>query len=301
MADLEHLRSFLAMYREGSVTRAAKVVHLTQPALSAQLRALEAHLGRRLFTRRARGLEATPAAHSLAASIAPHLDALGVLADHARAGSEQIAGMVALGGPAELLGKRVVGMLAPLVERGLRLRLSFGLPPALIGELAAGDLDLVVATTRVARAGIDYERFYAEDFVLIAGRDWAARLPRKLIEARGARALDDAPLVAYGDDLPIIRRYYRAVFGVRASKPAAVIAPDLRAVMHAVVAGAGISVLPRYLCVDFLARGELIEIGPPGAAVSNALYLATRAIRTVRQAPRVALVAELLRRAAAGW
>src|SRR4051794_8190703 len=124
MADLGHLRSFLAMYRAGSVTRAAKLVHLTQPALSAQLRSLEAHLGRRLFTRRARGLEATPAAHGLAAAIAPHLDALGAIAEHARVGSQEIAGTIALGGPAELLGKRVVGMLAPLVERGLRMRLA---------------------------------------------------------------------------------------------------------------------------------------------------------------------------------
>jgi DNA-binding transcriptional LysR family regulator len=190
-------------------------------------------------------------------------------------------------------------MLAPLVERGLRLRLRFGLPPSLIEELATGDLDLVVATTRVARRGIDYERFYTEDFVLVAGRDWAARLPRAVVEAHGARALDAAPLVAYADELPIIRRYYRTVFGVRASATAAVIAPDLRAVMHAVIAGAGISVLPRYLCSDFFARGELIDIGPPGATASNALYLAMRSAG--RRPPRVDLVAEMLRRAAAGW
>lgn len=294
MADLEHLRSFLAMYRAGSVTRAAKVVHLTQPALSAQLKALEAHLGRRLFTRKARGLEATPAAHGLAAAIAPHVDALDVLADHARAGSQAIAGTVAIGGPAELLGKRVVGMLAPLVERGLQMRLAFGLPAPLIDALAAGDLELVIATTRVARRGIDYERFYAEELVLIAGRAWAARLPRRL----DAAALEAAPLVAYADDLPILRRYWRTVLGARLTRTAAVIAPDLRAVMHAVIAGAGISVLPRYLCADFLARGELIDVAP-GQAASNALYLATRS--AVRPTPRLALVVELLRRAAAGW
>jgi DNA-binding transcriptional LysR family regulator len=293
MADLEHLRSFLAMYRAGSVTRAAKLVHLTQPALSAQLRALEAHLGRRLFARKARGIEATPAAHALAAAIAPHVDALGVAAEGARVGSQEIAGVVAIGGPAELLGKRVVGMLAPLVERGLRMRLAFGLPGPLIDELAAGDLELVIATQRVARPGIDYARFYVEELILIAGRDWAARLPRKL----DAAALEAAPLVAYADDLPILRRYWRAVLGARLTRPAAVIAPDLRAVMHAVIAGAGVSVLPRYLCTDFLARGELLDLGP--GAATNALYLATRG--QARPTPRLALVIELLRRAAATW
>jgi DNA-binding transcriptional LysR family regulator len=299
MADLGHLRSFLAIYRAGTLTRATRLVHLTQPALSQQLRSLEVHLGRRLFTRLPRGLEPTPAAHDLAAAIGPHLDALGAIAEDARVGAERIAGSITLGGPAELLGKRVVGMLAPLVERGLTTRLRFGLPPELIDELAAGDLDLVIATTRVPRRGIDFERFYTEELILVAGRGWAARLPRKLFEQHGARALDGVPLVAYTDELPIIRRYYRTVFGVRSTTRARVIAPDLRAVMHAVIAGAGVSVLPRYLSSDFLARGELIEIGPPGVPPTNTLYLATRG--TVRRHPRVDLVAELLRRAATGW
>ena len=95
MADLGHLRSFLAIYRAGSLTRAARLVHLTQPALSQQLRSLEAHLGRRLFTRLPRGLEPTPAAHDLATTIGPHLDALGAIAEHARVGAEHIAGPIA--------------------------------------------------------------------------------------------------------------------------------------------------------------------------------------------------------------
>jgi DNA-binding transcriptional LysR family regulator len=177
--------------------------------------------------------------------------------------------------------------------------MRFGLPPELIDELAAGDLDLVIATTRVARRGIDLEPFYAEELVLATGRTWAARLPRKLFEQRGARALDGVPLVAYGDELPMIRRYYRVVFGARPSVRAQVIAPDLRAVMHAVIAGAGVSVLPRYLGADFFARGELVEIGPPGPPPTNTLYLATRAAG--RRRPRIELVTELLRRAASGW
>lgn len=298
MADLGHLRSFLAIYRAGSLTAAAKRVHLTQPALSQQLRALETQLGRRLFTRKPRGLEPTPAAHGLAAAAAPHLDALTAIADDARAGAAHIAGPITIGGPAELLGKRVVGLLAPLVERGLRPRLRFGLPSELLDELAAGDLELAIATQRLARRGIDFEPFYTEELILVGGRAWAAQLPRSRFEQRGAAALDDVPLVAYSDELPLIRRYWRAVFDARVAARAQVIAPDLRAVMHAVVAGAGISVLPRYLCVDFLGRGELVELGPGGAPPTNTLYLARR---TARSHPRIELVAELIRRAAAGW
>jgi Bacterial regulatory helix-turn-helix protein, lysR family len=59
MADLEYLRAFLATYRSGSVTKAAEYVHLSQPAVSGQIKALEQQLGRTLFTRTPRGIVST--------------------------------------------------------------------------------------------------------------------------------------------------------------------------------------------------------------------------------------------------
>jgi len=53
------LDSFLAIAREGHLTRAARSLHLTQPAVSAQLRKLEEQLGVRLFHRTAKGMVLT--------------------------------------------------------------------------------------------------------------------------------------------------------------------------------------------------------------------------------------------------
>jgi DNA-binding transcriptional LysR family regulator len=60
--SLDLLRTFLAVYREGSLTRAAQRLSLSQPAVTGQLKTLEAELGRPLFTRLPRGVEPTPAA-----------------------------------------------------------------------------------------------------------------------------------------------------------------------------------------------------------------------------------------------
>ena len=51
MADLNWYRNFLAVYRLGSVSGAAKARNLTQPAVSQQLGALEASVGEPLFVR----------------------------------------------------------------------------------------------------------------------------------------------------------------------------------------------------------------------------------------------------------
>ena len=63
--DLRHMRYFLALAQEQSVSRAAERLHMAQPPLSRQMRQMEEDLGVELFVRTSRGIELTEAAHSL--------------------------------------------------------------------------------------------------------------------------------------------------------------------------------------------------------------------------------------------
>lgn len=85
-AHVRDLRYFLAVTEEASFTAAAERLHLSQPALSKQVRALEKNLGHVLLCRDRRGIRLTPAG----ADFLPHAKevvarwdaAVGVLADH---------------------------------------------------------------------------------------------------------------------------------------------------------------------------------------------------------------------------
>ncbi|MER6944647.1 LysR family transcriptional regulator [Nonomuraea sp. NPDC000554] len=258
--SLDLLRTFLAVHRTGSITAAAQTLGLSQPAVTAQVKALEAALDRPLFDRLPRGVAPTAAADELARRVSSSLDALDAVVE-SELPSEQ---SVHLGGPAEFLCEVVLPLLAPLVRDGLRLRTTFGLSDDLLADLAAGRLDLVVSTIRPRVRGVQAEPVFDEEFVLVAAPGVAASGPA------------GAPMIAYAEDLPIVRRYWRTVYGRRPSMSAQVVIPDLRGVLNAVRAGMGVSVLPAYLCGRDLDAGTLVALAEPELPPINTGYLAAR-------------------------
>jgi DNA-binding transcriptional LysR family regulator len=85
--ELRHLRAFLAIAAEGTITRAAARLHVTQPALSRTLRQLEAHLGARLIDRSTHHLRLTAAGLAFQARAAAAVTAVDEALDCTRAGT----------------------------------------------------------------------------------------------------------------------------------------------------------------------------------------------------------------------
>lgn len=86
--DLRHLRSFLAVAREGNITRAAQSLHLAQQAVSGHVQQLERAVGATLLVRTSRGVTPTAAGHELAGGGKGLLDDLEALTLRVR----QVAG-----------------------------------------------------------------------------------------------------------------------------------------------------------------------------------------------------------------
>ncbi|GLY18202.1 LysR family transcriptional regulator [Kineosporia sp. NBRC 101677] len=293
-ADLNLLRTFLAVYRAGSFTAAAPRLGLSQPSVTTQVRALERHVGRALFTRLPRGVQPTPFAHDLAARVGDPLDAL-----TGEGGTQPgRTSPIHLGGPSELLCVRVLPALAGLIADGVQLRVTQGLTETLLEDLRDGRHDLVIATRRPRGTALPSVPLSDEEYVLIVAPAWTQHLKAEQDLATGLRRV---PLVSYSEDMPIVRRYWRTVLG-RPSPPGqpGLTVPNLHAVVSAVSAGAGYSVVPRSICEEHLRDGRLIMLGAPAEPPLNTYFLVHRP--GSESNPDVLRVREALTRAArADW
>jgi len=228
-ADLPSLRTLVAVADEGGFSAAARRVGRTQSAVSLQIAKLEDRVQARLFDRTSRSVAPTAAGETLIAYARRILD----LADEA---------MLALTTPPASEPLRVgfaeylaPGSLHALLDRfrrahpqaGLHLRLGSG--ARLAAELAAGDLDVVVAGPE-AEGG---EVLLREPLVWVAAAD------------RPVEAERPVPLVLMQPPCSYRQAAFDALAAADRAWRVTMEANALQGVQSAVAAGLGVSVVPR--------------------------------------------------------
>ena len=276
MDQLTLLRSFVAVHRAGSITGAARGLRLTQPAVTQHVQALEQLVGRELFRRSARGVEPTRAGRELAQAATTHIDALEEILGRRRAGGA-LAETVVLGGPEEFMISRVLPLVhADMTARDLHVRTRFGMVDRLVPMLMAGEIDLLIATADVPRRGIEYRALCLEEHALVAAPRWKESLSPAGMRSDPAGTLVAVPMVAFDEELPLIREFWRDVFDASPLGRAKMVADGLRAIVQMVVDGVGMTVLPRHVCEVYLQDGSLVELARPSQPTGISLYLAWR-------------------------
>ncbi len=145
-----HLRYFWAVASEGHLTRAANNLHVSQSALSAQIRKLEQAVGHDLFEREGRTLKLTEMGH-LVLSYADGIFSLGSeLVAAVNAGTSETLQRLRIGAVATLSRNYLDNFLRPVIRRPrMRFTVEFGNLQELLDRLGVHNLDLVLSNIRV--------------------------------------------------------------------------------------------------------------------------------------------------------
>jgi len=249
--NYHHLQYFWVVAREGNLTRAAKQLHVSQSALSTQIRQLEQQLNQTLFERVGRSLQLTEAGR-VALDYADSIFASGnELFALLREGTHSELQVLRIGGVATLSRNFQENFLRPLLSRtDVQLLLRSGTLEELLKRLHAHTLDLVLSNRqvhadaehawrcrRIARQAVSLvgkPRSSGKPFrfpddlatvpLLLPGRDNDVRAGFDLLcEEKGLRYR----VLAEVDDMALLRLLARDSNGV-ALLPAVVVQDELR-------------------------------------------------------------------------
>jgi DNA-binding transcriptional LysR family regulator len=289
MSELVALRTVLETYRTGSISRAARRLGITQSTASTHVQSLEAALGRALFTRTARGVAPTALAHDLASATGGEVDRVEGALAQLKARSALIGGAIALAGPAEFVSERVLPCLADLMERGLRVRLHVGNRDRIYGLLRDGVVDVAVTASQPADRALAHAEIARERLVLVASPAFARA---HALETPSAAELTRLSCLAYDQDAPLVREFFRHRFAAPPPGDLHATLPDLRMILRMATDGAGWTVLPDYLCADAVRAGMLVLLAPANAGPENALNLVWT--KSALREPRVAFVKDAI-------
>ncbi|MEC4723259.1 LysR substrate-binding domain-containing protein [Noviherbaspirillum sp. CPCC 100848] len=144
--ELRQLRYFVAIVDHGSLSRAARVLHIAQPALTQQVQQLEEELGAQLLHRSAQGVMSTDAGKTFY----EHAQAILKQVEDARSAvaqsSDKPAGTVALGIPQSVSSALALPLLTAVREAypEITLQLTEELSGTLIEQLKSGRINLAV-------------------------------------------------------------------------------------------------------------------------------------------------------------
>lgn len=168
--DIKQIKYFLAVAESGGFSKAAQIIHVAQPALSAQVARLEEELGVQLFVRNAKGIELTHAGDILVDHAHDILRRIKHAQDAVRHAADEVHGEVALGLPTTVAMVLTLPLLTQVRMQWphIKLRLVEGHSGWLQEWLLAGRIDAAVLFGSAAHKGLKVQAILNEDLYLVS-------------------------------------------------------------------------------------------------------------------------------------
>ena len=269
--DPDALECLAAIVEEGGFERAAQRLSITQSAVSQRLRALESQVGTVLIVR-SRPLKATSAGRLLL----KHTKMLRLLrADLERDMKELAPGSLGASGNgreeeriaiainADSIATWALPALTALAQQGLALEIIADDQNFTQEWLREGQVLGCVTTLRQALRGCKMVALGAMDYVAVATPEFAqARLALNGKPQLTAHNFRSVPFIAFNRKDDMQAEFVGQAFGLKRVTLNQLFVPSSEGQVRAVLAGWGVSVVPRLLAEGLLQQGLLLNVAP---------------------------------------
>lgn len=252
--ELYQLRTFVTVAEEGHLTRAAERLCLSQPAVSAHIKALEEELGVSLFTRTSRGMQATDAGQRLKGQAEKALSVVGDLVRQAGLLREEVSGEVRVGMNTDPEFLRLVDMVGAVKAEApkLELHLLQSMSGLIVDAVRTGRMEAGFVFWLSFPPELKVRRLKGVSLRIVAPPDWSPRLKDASWEDLSALPwIWTPPHCAY-------HQLAEFEFSSRGCMPDKVFIADYERIMKALVeAGVGLSIMREDEAQAALSAGEV--------------------------------------------
>lgn len=278
----EQLEAFVEVARRASVRAAASVLHVSQPALSGRIAALEAAVGYPLFERRRNGMILTAAGRALLPYAERALASVEAGIGHARDAAQGTTEELVVGAAPAVATYVVPELVARLrhLRPSLRTLVRTGHSDEIADLVADGEVDLGLVR-ELADPRLVAEPLYAEPLVLVVrpdhpfayeGRIEVGRLAESVLVLFDRGSNEHASTQGLLRGAGVVPRGTMEVDNVETAK-------------RMTIRGLGVAVLPSTAVADAIAEGTLARIELLGATLPRRTIVAVRPRGTIDPLP----------------
>ncbi len=272
--NVTQLRAFVTVVEHGSFSEAARVMGLSQPAVTMQIQGLESDLGATLLERRYRRIEMTEAGRALLPYARTVLGQMEAAREEVERLADQVGGHLRLAAsttPGQYVLPRLLG---PFLRAHHDVSVSIHVADTteVLQLVEAGDAHVGVTGAMIPGARVSYEAMGTDNLVLISSPD--SHLVKR----------DDLTLDDIAEEPFIVREPgsgTRMVFE-EALRSGGIDPAELRvvielgtseAVISAVEGGMGVGVVSHWSADKALQLGTVVEVAAPGFPVTRPFYV----------------------------
>ncbi len=252
--ELYQLRSFVAVAEAGHLTRAAERLHISQPAVSAQIKALEDELDLTLFDRTSSGMVLTSAGERLLNDAGRVLAAAQALRNVAKALKGEVTGKVRVGTTSDPGFIRVGEFLNATVTRHplLQVELHQEVSGAAFAKVRDGELDASFYYGDIEHPSVDGLRLRSSNYRVAAPAAWK----RRVVDADWAEIATQPWVIT--PSISTHHKLVRALFDKHDVEPTRVVEADQESVIaNLVVSGVGLSLIREDLALEKETAGQV--------------------------------------------
>ncbi len=274
MLERIHLAIVQEVEKQGSLTAAAQVLHVTQSALSHSMKKLELQLGTAVWLREGRSLRLTQAGEYLLAVANRVLPQLDLAEERLHQFAQGERGTLRIGMEChpcyQWLLKIVSPYLAawPDVDVDVKQKFQFGG----IGALFGHEIDVLVTPDPLFKPGLEFEPVFDYEQVLVVARNHPLAGARYVKPAQ----ITGEVLITYPVDIERLDIYSQFLLpaGVTPRRHKTIETTDI--MLQMVASGRGVAALPRWLVQEYVERHEVVSVQLGAHGLAKQIFLGVR-------------------------